>query len=116
LKTLLNLSKHQKNKSHTCLWIPKSNRIFWNDLALKENEVFLPFWPVALSEMPLIDGYPLSNKLNGTFGYQVYGTELFHKRDKKLDEIKSIAKTKGFKTLIVLWDHEKYDTILLGNQ
>lgn len=109
LKTLLNLSKHQKNKSYTCLWIPKSNRIFWNDLALKENEVFLPFWPVALLEIPLIDGYPLSNKLNGSFGYEAYGTELFHKRDKKLSEIKSMAKTKGFKTLIVLWDHENYD-------
>ena len=115
LRTLLNLSKSNVNKHGKCLWIPKSNKLFWNNLASKENEVFLPFWPVALSEIPLIDGYPISNKLNGSFGYEVYGTELFHKRDKNLDEIKSIARRKGFNALVVLWDHERYDTILLDN-
>ena len=113
LRTLLNLSKNNVNKRESCLWIPKSNTLFWNELTEENNVAFLPFWPVSLSEMSLIDGYPLSNKSSGSFGYEAYGTDLFHKRDKKLYEIKSIAKTKGFKTLVVLWDHKNYETFSL---
>ena len=116
LQTLLNLSKHQKDKSHTCLWIPKSNTLFWNELAEEKNEGFLPFWPVALSEMSLIDGYPLSNKLNGHFGYEVYGKDDTHSHEKNLAEIKTKSAKLGFKNLIVLWDHSNYETFSLLNQ
>ena len=109
LQTLLNLSKHHNDKPHTCLWIPKSNSLFWNQLAEEKNEGFLPFWPVALSEMSLIDGYPLSNMLNGHFGYEVYGKDDTHNREKNLAEIKSKSAKLGFRNLIVLWDHENYE-------
>ena len=116
LRTLLKLSKYQNDKSHACLWIPKSNTLFWHELAQEVNEAFLPFWPVALSEMSLIDGYPLSNKLNGTFGYEVYGKDDTHSREKNLAEIKTKSAKLGFKRLIVLWDHSNYETFTLLNQ
>ena len=115
-RTLLKLSKYQNDNSYNCLWIPKSNTLFWHELALEVNEVFLPFWPVALSEMSLIDGFPLSNKLNGTFGYEVYGEDDTHNRDKNLAEIKTKSANLGFKNLIVLWDHSNYETFSLVNQ
>tara|TARA_B100001093_G_C26858391_1_gene1028591 strand:+ start:712 stop:2748 length:2037 start_codon:yes stop_codon:yes gene_type:complete len=108
-KTFLILSNIQENKSHVCLWIPKSNTIFWNELAEEKNNAFLPFWAVALSEMALIDGYPLNNNLNGHFGYESYLPNSIHVREKKLPEIKAAAKVKGFKKLIVLWDHKNYE-------
>ena len=116
LQTLLSLSKHHKDKSHTCLWIPKSNTLFWNQLAEEKNEGFLPFWPVALSEMALIDGYPLTNKLNGHFGYGVYGNDDTHIHEKNLEEIKTKSLKLGFKNLIVLWDHSNYESFSLLNQ
>lgn len=111
LKSLLSLSKLQKEKSETCLWIPKSNTIFWDELPLPENEAFLPFWAVSLSEMALIDGYPITNKLNGMFGYNSYNPKTFHDNTTKKDlsDIMNDAENKGFKYLIVLWDHENYD-------
>ena len=115
LKTLLLLSKTYENKSETCLWIPKTNNYFWNELALQKNEVFLPFWAVSLSEMTLIDGYPLSNDLNGMFGYGSYVSKSSHDPEstKNLFEIKRDARKKGFKYLIVLRDHETHDIFTL---
>ena len=115
LKTLLHLSKTYENKSETCLWIPKTNNYFWNELALQKNEVFLPFWAVSLSEMTLIDGYPLSNDLNGMFGYGSYVSKSSHDPEstKNLFEIKRDARKKGFKYLIVLRDHETHDIFTL---
>ena len=112
LESLLKLSTISENKSQTCLWIPKSNKLFWNDLAEEKNESFLPFWAVALSEMSLIDGYPLSNELNGVFGYESYRSNPIHNKEynKNLVEIMNESKRKGFKYLIVLWDSTNYET------
>jgi hypothetical protein len=111
LKSLLSLSKLHKEKPETCLWIPKSNTLFWDELPLPENEAFLPFWAVSLSEMALIDGYPITNKLNGMFGYSSYNPKtVYDNRSKKdLSDIMNEAENKGFKYLIVLWDHENYE-------
>ena len=111
LKTLLHLSKTYQKKSETCLWIPKTNNIFWNELALPKSGAFLPLWAVALSEMALIDGYPLSNNLDGMFGYGCYSPDSTYRNKNNIDlgEIMSSAKKKGFKYLIVLWDHKTYD-------
>ncbi len=115
LKTLLKLSKVSEKKSETCLWIPKTNNFFWNELALRKQEAFLPFWAVALSEMSLIDGYPLSNDLNGMFGYASYPSDPAYNKisNKGLAEIMSEAKDRGFKYLIVLWDYKNYETYKL---
>ena len=77
---------------------------------MPENEAFLPFWAVSLSEMALIDGYPVTNKLNGMFGYNSFNPKTFDdNRKKDLSVIMNDAENKGFKYLIVLWDHENYE-------
>ena len=43
LISLHSLSKLNNYKSQTCLWIPKSNTLFWDELSLPENEAFIPF-------------------------------------------------------------------------
>ena len=116
LKTLIHLSKTYQKKSETCLWIPKTNNFFWNELALKKNEAFLPFWAVALSEMALINGYPLSNNLDGMFGYRSYKKQSEESKDNPtLEKIKIRAKEKGFMKLIVLTDHKNFVTYELPN-
>ena len=61
--------------------------------------------------MALIDGYPLSNNLDGMFGYGCYSPDSTYRNKNNIDlgEIMSSAKKKGFKYLIVLWDHKTYD-------
>ena len=109
LKTLLLISKISERKSETCLWIPKNNTFFWNELAQENNNAFLPFWAVALSELALIDGYPLSNNLKSMFGYSSYKKQSGDSKDNPtLEKIKICAKEKGFMKLIVLTDHKNF--------
>ena len=111
LKTLLLISKISERKSETCLWIPKNNTFFWNELAQENNNAFLPFWAVALSELALIDGYPLSNNLKSMFGYGSYKKQSGESKDNPtLEKIKIRAKEKGFMKLIVLTDHKNFKT------
>ena len=115
LKTLLRLSKTYQKKSETCLWIPKTNNIFWNELALPKSGAFLPLWAVSLSEMTLIDGYPPSNDLKGMFGYGSYIKQSEKSKDNPtLEKIKFRAKEKGFLKLIVLTDHKSFETYILS--
>lgn len=111
MKTLLLISKVSKRNSETCLWIPKNNKFFWNELAKGNNNAFLPLWAVALSELALIDGYPLSNNLKGMFGYSSYKKQSVESKDNPtLEKIKFCAKEKGFMKLIVLTDHKSFMT------
>ena len=115
LKTLLLISKVSERKSETCLWIPKSNTFFWNELVRGNNNAFLPMWAVALSELALIDGYPLSNKLKRMFGYSSYNKQLAEsKKNPTLEKIKFRAKKKGFMKLIVLTDHKSFKSYELS--
>ena len=85
LKILTLSFKITKRKSETCLWIPKSNTFSGMNYLCLKTRLFFLFWAVSLSEMALIDGYPITNKLNGMFGYNSYNPKTFHDNTTKKD-------------------------------
>jgi hypothetical protein len=113
LKVLREISKEKEFKSESCLWIPKSNHFFWRNLSSKTDEAFLPFYAVSLSETVLIDGYPLSNSLNGAFGYRIFPRDKHEKVDFKLEQIMKKAKEAGFTKLFVIWNNKSYESYRL---
>lgn len=89
-------------RSATALWIPKTNRQFWESPHSDFSRSFTSITAVSLAGMAMIDGYPEQNSANG-YGFDVYPT-----RSRTLNEsldLKSAqerAASLGFTALVEL--------------
>ena len=89
--------------TNSVLWVPRSNKNAWNAFNLR-SEFTRPFIFSALSELPLLFGFPSTdeNKLKDIgFGFHAYESFKFN-LDSKLAFAKSEAKRLGYNFLIVL--------------
>lgn len=92
------------NKKETCIYIPKTNDVFWG-MQIRVDGT--PFIVPGLTSIAMIDGVP--DYLNPTArklrGYHVYNKD-FDKQGENnytelsIDELKSKAREKGFSTII----------------
>jgi len=98
------LELSQKRK--TCIYIPKTNRVFW-DMQTFSRYDGTPFIVPALSGIAMIDGLPdyLSPISRRARGYNVYNKDYNDKNpenytDLNLEQVKSLAQLKGFSRII----------------
>jgi hypothetical protein len=81
VKSLWELGKQPYSvRSKSALWIPKTNRQFWELHQGDFSRSFTSVTAVALAGMALIDGYPEENSANG------YGFDEYPVREKSLAE------------------------------
>ena len=91
-----------RDRVRTALWIPKENRDLWDISTETRWRPFIPVFAVALSGLPLIDGYPEVNEQHG------YGFVVYPHRSKTLaeslsrQEVLERATDLGFEELIEL--------------
>jgi len=92
------------NKRGTCIYIPKSNRVFWD---MQNDDYGTPFIIPGLTGIAMINGIP--DDMNPTIwkgrGYHVYKKD-FDKQEKNkrmelsVVELKTMAQEKGFSKII----------------
>ena len=92
------------NKKETCIYIPKTNGVFWG---MQTRVDGTPFIVPGLTSIAMIDGVP--DYLNPTErelrGYHVYNKDYDKKKknnyiDLTIDELKKRAQEKGFSKII----------------
>jgi hypothetical protein len=94
-------------KRKTCVYIPKSNKIFWEMNIYKDYNHLRPFVTSTLTGMAMLDGLP-EGELVDIYGYYYYkkardlsGGKAEVKYD-NIENIKSAANAKGFSNVIII--------------
>jgi len=102
---LISLGKtmDRERKRESILWIPRTNRSFW-DLAPDGRRWLLPMFAVAMTELALIDGLPEEQELSGGgFGFSVYPNTVTRAEDGlPMEKIMMKATEMGFKSVVEL--------------
>jgi hypothetical protein len=105
VQTMINLREEVplSMKKDSLLWIPKSNRAFW-DLAPKGRRWMLPMLAVGLTEVSLVDGFPEEvEPSGGGFGFAAYARKHVVEGDtQSLAEILRRSRILGFPYVIEL--------------
>jgi len=85
-------------KKKSCIYIPKTNKLYWNLLKYKTNGI--PFIAPCLSGICMIEGIP--DILSSGFGYNYIKNKKNANKVFSDSEILRIAKKKGFKQVFVI--------------
>ncbi|MEA5616578.1 hypothetical protein VB711_01810 [Cronbergia sp. UHCC 0137] len=100
LKTLEELGKMPVgDKRQTALYIPQSNKLYWNWL---KNCKSVSFIAPAVSGMVMIDGLPAAYCNADFYGYESYTLRTTKQLPQSKQEICNNAKTKGFSHVIII--------------
>jgi hypothetical protein len=103
IRELQNLGRQPKlERRQIALWIPKDNRDFWDVSTENRWRPFIPVLAVALSGLPLIDGYPELNEERG-YGFGVYPHRFKTRAESSSrEEVIQRATALGFSELVEL--------------
>ncbi len=94
-------------KRKTCIYIPKSNKIFWEMKIYKDYNHLRPFVVTAITGMAMIDGLP-QGELVDIYGYYYYKKARSLKgagegvNYDSIENIKLVARDKGFSNVIII--------------
>jgi len=98
METLQELAKMPiADKRQTVLFIPQSNKLYWNWLP---NPNAAPFIVPAVTGMAMIDGLPYGKP--NFYGYESYILRTTQQLPQSQEEICQKAKTKGFSHVIII--------------
>ena len=112
---ILNLTQtleiiRKENRNSSVLWVPKTNTTAWNTTSVEYPEL-RPFIFSALSEMPLIYGFPPGLKQNNLknigFAYQSYSS-IESDHNLSISEVLVKAKQMGYNNLYNLVSHSYF--------
>lgn len=112
---ILNLTQtlekiRKENKKSSVLWVPKTNTTAWNTINIEYPQL-RPFIFTALSEMPLIYGFPPGLKQNNLkdigFAYQSYST-IESDHNLTISDVLVKAKQMGYNNLYSLVSHSHF--------
>jgi len=108
IKTLEKIGKMKRSeKRKTCVYIPKSNKIFWEMDIYKDYSFVRPFVVPAITGLAMIDGLPQEEPPD-IYGYYYYkkerqGSAVAQPLDFNSNEdIKKIVEEKGFSQVIII--------------
>lgn len=96
LQKLEKLSRSEKKIS--CIYIPKSNDIYWNI----SYQISVPFIAPALSGLVMIEGFPGKRFRNYGYGFSTVGKKKISQKKISDAEISRIAKEQGFKQIFII--------------
>jgi hypothetical protein len=104
IKILESIDKNKLiNKRETCIYIPKSNRVFW-DMQTRQNGT--PFIVPGITSLAMIEGLPdLESTSRNLRGYHLYNFDSNKKANSKYEELsnnelKLSARQRGFSKII----------------
>lgn len=89
-------------KRKTCIYIPRSNRIFWDMKAYKDYNHVRPLIVTAMTGIAMIDGLPDGEVTNlaGYAPYKIKARNIINEYDN--NSIKSVAEKNGFLQVIII--------------
>ncbi|MDG2224501.1 MAG: hypothetical protein P8L85_24180 [Rubripirellula sp.] len=100
----------REQKKNTALWIPKSNRVFWDYLGESPHALATPFLAPALTGIAMVDGAPdphptIEWKDYGYLQYNIYGEQRPQLEARELEvHVENLARRQGFKRILKIAD------------